>query len=120
MEARSIEEVISHWFAELRAIPKDVHVLCPKLGPDDEEDYANVADADDVKRKRIQEGQDRVRVAYWCSLVFGMGKDKFDAELKELNGCLNHWLKMCDQCIINWHMRRKPFLREFAECVAPV
>lgn len=115
MEAKPIEEVIAHWFTKLRDIPEDVHLLCPKTSPDDDEDYTNVAEADDAKRKRIQEGKDRVQVAYWSSLVFGMGKDKFDAEMQELSRRLTHWLKQCDQCIINWHMRRKSFLREFAE-----
>lgn len=118
MEARPIEEVISTSFAELRAIPEGVHLLCPKTGPDDEEDHANVAETDDAKRKRIQEGKSRVKLAYWCSLVFGMDKLKHEAEIKELNGVLSNWLKTCDQCIINWHMSRKPFLREFAEYVA--
>lgn len=118
MEARPIEEVISTSFAKLHAIPKDVHLLCPKTGPDDEEDYSNVAETDDAKKKRVQEGRDRVKLAYWSSLVFGMNKEKFDAEIKELNELLSLWLKTCDQCIINWHMSRKPFLREFAEYVA--
>lgn len=119
MEVRPIEEVISTSFAELRAIPKDVHLLCPKTGPDDEEDYAHVAETDDAKKKLIQEGKDRVKLAYWSSLVFGMDKAKFEAEIKELNELLSHWLKTCDQCIINWHMSRKPFTREFAEYVGP-
>lgn len=115
MEAKPIEEVISDWFAKLRAIPKDAHLLCPKTGPDDEEDCTNVADADDAKRGRIQDGKDRVQIAFWCSLVFAMGKNKFDAEFKELNGRLESCLTTCEQCIINWHMCRKPFFREFAE-----
>ena len=120
MEARPVEEVISTSFAKLRAIPEGVHLLCPKTGPDDEEDYTSVTETDDAKRKRIQEGKDRVKLAYWSSLVFGMNKEKFDAEIKELNGLLSQWLKNCDQCIINWHMSRRPFIREFAEYVALV
>lgn len=115
MEAKPIEEVISDSFTKLRAIPKDAHLLCPKTGPDDEDDYTTVADADDAKRKRIQEGKDRVQVAYWCSLVFGMGKEKFENELKELKGHIENSLNTCEQCIINWHMCRKPFFRVFAE-----
>ena len=115
MEARPIEEVISDSFAKLRAIPKDVHLLCPKTGSDDEDDYTNIADADDAKHTRIQQGKDRVRIAYWCSLVYGMGKEKFENELKELGGRIEHFLQECEQCVINWHMCRKPFFREFAE-----
>ncbi|SPO00055.1 related to SEN1 protein [Cephalotrichum gorgonifer] len=115
MEARPIEEVISHWFTKLRAIPKDVHLLCPKTGPDDEEDYTTVAETDDVKQKRIQDGKDRVQIAYWCTLVFGMPKGKLEDQSKELSDRLGHWLKECDQCIMNWHMCRKSFLQEFAE-----
>ena len=115
MEARPIEEVISQSFTKLRAIPKDLHLLCPKTGPEDESDYLNTSEADNDKQKRIQEGKDRVQLAYWSSLVFGMDKDKFGAEMKELSGLLQHWLRSCDQCIINWHMSRKPFIREFAE-----
>lgn len=115
MEARPIEEVISHWFAKLRDIPDDVHLLCPKTRPYDEEDYTSVVGADEKKKKRIQEGKDRVQIAYWCSLVFGMPKEKYEAQVKELSNRLGRWLKECNQCIISWHMCRKPFLQEFAE-----
>lgn len=115
MEARPIEEVITHYFAKLREIPDDVHLLCPKVEPDDEEDYENVSDNDHAKHKLIQEGKDRIQITYWCMLVNGMGKDKFEAEREELKKRLNQWFRRCDKCIMNWHMYRKSFLREFAE-----
>lgn len=118
MEAKPIEEVIAHYYAKLRDIPDHVHLLCPKVDPNDEEDYENVSENDHAKQKLIQEGKDRIQATTWCMLVYAMGKDKFEAERKELNERLNQWLQKCDKCIMNWHMHRKSFLREFAEWVA--
>ncbi|PKS09461.1 hypothetical protein jhhlp_004077 [Lomentospora prolificans] len=116
MAPKPIEDVVTEWFTKFRAIPKDVHLLCPKISEEDGEDYTRIpVDGDEKKKKRIEEGEARVETVYWSSLLLAMPKEKTEQWMKEFGDRLNEALRKCDKCVMNWHMKRKAFLTKFQE-----
>ncbi|UNI24349.1 DEAD-box type RNA helicase [Purpureocillium takamizusanense] len=113
-------EDLAKWFEELQKIPSEHHLLCPKVGPDDDEDYKTLDDPEshitvDEKKRRIEDGERRVEITYWNSLIFGFEKKDAGQWLSEFTARLESCLKECPACVLNWHMKRKAHLQMFAE-----
>jgi senataxin len=108
------------WFEKLKALPLEAHLLCPKLSGADDENYKDLNDPEssitrETKQKRIKDGEARLEITYWNSLVFGFDRRDSGQWVEEFNERLNGCLQECPDCVLNWHMRRKQFLRQFAE-----
>ena len=77
-----LNEVLAKWFEELQNLPKECHLLCPKTDEEDFEDYKTLDDPEskisvEEKKQRIEDGNRRIEITYWNSLIFGF--DKTDA-----------------------------------------
>lgn len=113
-------EDLAKWFEELQKLPREHHLLCPKVGPDDDENYKNLEDPEsritvDEKKRRIEDGDRRVEITYWNSLIFGFEKRDGGQWLNEFTTRLESCLRECPACVLNWHMKRKAHLQKFAE-----
>lgn len=119
MAPRPIGEVVAEWHAKFRAIPENVHLLCPKKSNDDAEDYTHVLETgDEEKKRRIAEAKERANIVFWTSLVFALPKEKTGL-VDEVADRISKSLRACDRCVMNWHMNRKAWLNSFAEYVLP-
>ncbi|RBQ94589.1 hypothetical protein VDGD_01785 [Verticillium dahliae] len=118
MEHGKVEDLLEHWYKKFQKIPEEAHLLCPKVDDDDEEDYDDPAASDtlsaDDKKKRIQDGQDRIEIVYWTSLLMAYGKDKAGVWLSDWTDRMATYMHTCDKCVLNWHMNRKKFIRKYA------
>jgi senataxin len=115
-----VQSQLLPWFEKFKALPVEAHLLCPKLSNEDAENYKDPNDPEsqisrETKKKRIEEGEKRLEIAYWNSLVFGFDKRESGQWAEDLTNRLNECLRECPDCVLNWHMRRKPYLRQFAE-----
>lgn len=106
-------------YGELQEIPKDLHLLCPKVSKDDEEDYRRPRDDSTLslseRKQRIQDGDSRVELTYWNSLVLGFDRKEAGKWGEEFRNRLDETLKLCPECVLNWHMKRQMNLQKFAE-----
>ncbi|EFX01966.1 tRNA-splicing [Grosmannia clavigera kw1407] len=111
------EIIASH--QELERIPTDVHLFCPRLSDDDQEDYDDVAGSDADKLKKIEDGQRRLQLTSWASLILGINRDQADRWLPDWIQRTESFLVKCDGCVRAWHMGRKALrsrlLKEFDE-----
>ncbi|POR34180.1 Helicase SEN1 [Tolypocladium paradoxum] len=113
-------EDLGRWFDELQKIPADHHLLCPKVSHDDDENYKSLDDLDtsistDEKEARIRDAERRIEITYWNSLIFGFEKKHAGKWLEEFTTRLEESLKVCSDCVLNWHMKRKAQLQKFSE-----
>lgn len=120
-----IEDIIGSWHDKLEQIPLQVHLLCPKLSDDDVENYDDIDDLEtgidrEEKKKRIEDGSNRLRITYWNSLILGYDPDKAGVWLQHFVERIQFCLNSCEKCVLNWHMYRKKYLSEFAEYVKPI
>ena len=115
-------EDLARWFEELQKIPADQHLLCPKISQDDDENYKSFDDLDssisvEEKQARIKDADRRIEITYWNSLIFGFEKKHAGKWLEEFTSRLEQSLKLCSDCVLNWHMKRKTQLQKFSEYV---
>ncbi|KAM3503525.1 hypothetical protein MY11210_008680 [Beauveria gryllotalpidicola] len=115
-----ISDELGKWFDKFQAIPPETHLLCPKISDDDAENYRSLEDPDSTitreeKEKRIEAGNSRINITYWNSLIFGFEKKDAGKWLEEFSKRLDGSLKACSECVLNWHMRRKPQMQKFLE-----
>ncbi|KAM0342341.1 hypothetical protein ACHAPQ_000069 [Fusarium lateritium] len=115
-----IDEELSQWYEKIQSFDNECHLLCPRLGEDDNENYRVLEDPDsaitqDQKRNRIQQGQERVKITYWNCLIFGFDKENQGKWGEELGSRLNACLQSCADCVYNWHMNRRALLQQFQE-----
>ncbi|KYK59906.1 hypothetical protein DCS_01040 [Drechmeria coniospora] len=113
-------EDLARWFEELQKVPAEHHLLCPKISTDDAEDYKSFDDiysriTVEEKKKRIEDGDRRIEITYWNSLIFGFDKKDAGKWLNEFTTRLEDCLKSCPGCVLNWHMKRRANLQKFAE-----
>lgn len=117
----SPDEVLKDWYQALKEVPKDAHLLCPQLGPDDHEDYKNVLSTssigDEERQKRIKDGERRIQITYWNSLIFCFDQEDAGTWATEFADRLNKCLGLCSNCIRNWHMKRRHYIKEYEEFV---
>lgn len=116
-------EDLARWFQELQKIPADHHLLCPKISQDDDENYKSLDDLDsrisiDEKKARIKDAERRIEITYWNSLIFGFEKKHAGKWLEEFTTRLEHSLRLCSDCVLNWHMKRRTQLQKFSEYVS--
>lgn len=105
---------------ELKGFPQDAHWFCPKRNDDDYADYSRPdEDEEDVsaekKKELIEDARKRHTVAYKYSLITGLAADAGKDMIEEYTVELNKLLRSCDKCVHNWHLGRKPYLKELAE-----
>ena len=105
---------------ELKGFPRDSHWFCPRRNNDDPVDYDNPDEAEEdmspeTKQELIQDAKRRHQVAYKYSLILGLGQEISGHLLEDYTLRLNKLLTTCDKCVHNWHMGRKPYLKELAE-----
>jgi len=68
----------------------------------------------ETKRETIQDAKRRHNVAYRYSLILGM-PDELAGNLRDqYTQRLDDLLTTCDKCIHNWHLGRKPYLKDVA------
>ncbi|KAH7037379.1 SEN1 N terminal-domain-containing protein [Microdochium trichocladiopsis] len=112
-------DIIQKAFEELRAIPPEYHLCCPKVSDEDDEDYDDLESPGDVgvekKRQRIQDGRDRQDTLYNCALILGLQQESQGAFLTEFSERAGAVLGNCSNCIRNWHRGRKPFLKRLSQ-----
>lgn len=117
-----LNEELMKWFEELQTVDEEYHLLCPKQSDDDGENYKTLSDPHteisiEEKQKRIREGEARIETTYWNSLIFGYDKKDAGKWLETFTNRLEHCLKHCSDCVLNWHMKRRVHLEKFAEYV---
>lgn len=116
----AVNEELTEWYEKFQKIPFECHLLCPRTNDDDEEDYKSSNDPHsqitvDEKNTRIQQGEERLEITYWNSLIFGFDKQDAGKWLDEFKTRLEGSLKYCADCVLNWHMKRKYMLQQFSE-----
>ncbi|KAH6888116.1 SEN1 N terminal-domain-containing protein [Thelonectria olida] len=115
-----IEKELEKWYEELREFPVENHLLCPRTSEDDDENYKTLDDPGsnisiEEKKQRIEQGQKRIEVTYWNSLIFGFDKSIAGQWLEDFTKRLEDCLRLCSDCVLNWHMKRRARLQKFAE-----
>jgi senataxin len=104
----------------LNSFPPGAHLFCAKRNDDDIVDYDNPdSEEDDIsitqKHRLIAEGQKRRKVAYQFSLVFALSAEDVGEWQQAYVARVAVALTECDRCVRNYHMWRKPFLKELSE-----
>jgi senataxin len=106
----------SHWFCPKRRDDDPLNYDDPEVSEDeDEEEHVTSAE----KANLIAESDERLKTAYklFELHIYEMA----DMEDALLDTRMNHrgrsqdLLTTCDRCVRNYHMGRKPFLKEFSE-----
>ncbi len=114
-----LNEELQIWFARLQEIPLERHLLCPKISDEDGENYKTDDPGSEIsadeKKKRIQDGEKRIEITYWNSLIFGFDKSDAGKWLDDFSQRLEKCLKYCSDCVLNWHMKRRTHMNKFAE-----
>ncbi|KAF4504183.1 hypothetical protein G6O67_008370 [Ophiocordyceps sinensis] len=115
-----LHEDLERSFTELQKLDPEHHLLCPKISPQDEENYKLLDDPDSKisladKKSRIQEGERRLEIAYGNSLIFGYDKRDAGKWVDEFAKRLEDSLRLCSDCVLNWHMKRRAHLQRFSE-----
>ncbi|KAH6662222.1 helicase SEN1 [Plectosphaerella plurivora] len=118
MSSRS-DDLLTDWYKRLEKVPESPHLLCPKVDDDDEEDYEDLTTPGETitieeKKQRVKDGEERLEIAYWNSLLMAYGRDGAGVWLKEWDRRVTPNLHSCDKCVTNWHMNRKKYLQIFA------
>jgi senataxin len=105
--------------SELKSFPQYAHWFCPRRRDDDHIDYDNPDEAEEdmsleTKKELIEDAKRRHEVAYRYSLILGLAPAISGRLLDDYTQQLNKLLTTCDKCVHNWHMGRKPYLKELA------
>lgn len=121
--------IIYHYRQLIKSCPPGAHWFCPKRQNEDLLNYddLNASDADAEaehvtsaqKAKLIDEGDERLKIAYKLFEIYlfdtvNMGDTLAEAK-RDHAGRSVEFLTTCDHCVRNYHMGRKPFLKEFSE-----
>ena len=105
---------------KLDAYGPSAHWFCPKIDDNDSTNYDD-ANADDegvpsaTKITRIEEGHDRLELAYKMMLSYGLGEVErmaIEQEFIRFVDRSGELLSSCDKCACNYHMGRKAFCNE--------
>ena len=101
----------------LTSFSKQAHWFCPKVDDNDFTNYDEV-DVDDeditaaTKRRRVEDANRRLALAYRLKLSYGLDEE----DLASIQDVFNQYsvksedlLTTCDKCVRNYHMHRKQF-----------
>jgi len=80
---QEVYEEIIYAHQKLESIPEQLHLFCPKVDDDDEEDYDNAdTDGDTIdaqqKKTRVEEAKARLQFTSWASLILGINREQAD------------------------------------------
>lgn len=114
------DERLQKWFNEWLLIPQEAHMLCPRISNDDDEDYnspttPNSGISAEEKKKRIVDGDKRIEITYWVSVIFGYDEKLAGKSLTDYATRLTDVLESCSDCVRNWHRMRQHYLQSFLE-----
>lgn len=106
--------------SEIKSFPPDAHWFCPRRHKDDYIDYDNPDEAEEdmspeTKQELIQDAKRRYEVAYKYTVVLGLTPELSKDMLEDYTELLHGQLANCDKCIHNWHIGRKPHIKELQE-----
>jgi len=112
---KTVEEIydeIIRSHQDLEKIPPKLHLFCPKVHEDDDEDYAAADEPGHAitiqeKQARIADAKDRLQKASWTSLILGIKEEQASRWRPEWIAQTEVFLTKCDNCVRNWHMSRK-------------
>lgn len=96
------------------------HMLCPKIGDDDDEDYVaytlpvTAATIED-KANRTYWANKRVEQTYDASMLLGLSRSVTGDWVDKFVKGIEYWLTKCDTCILYYHMHRRKFLKRLRE-----
>ncbi len=111
-----VHNVLDAGFGNLRDIPSDLHLFCPRISADDDEIYedpdavSNISP--DEKQQRIEAGQGRLDLMYSCSLILGLSEEAAGPHRTEFDSRCSAFLTTCASCVRNWHKGRAAFLKD--------
>ena len=109
---------------ELNAIPRNLHLFCPKVSDEDYEDYDN-PDVESAnisaheKKTRIENAQHRLALTAWASLILGILEDEADKWLVEWKSRTESFLTRCDVCVRAWQKYKKALHNRFLKYGRP-
>lgn len=116
-----MENLLEKTYEELRDIPLECHMCCPKVSDDDDEDYDDLEEPGEIgiaeKEKRVADGKKRMELLYEGSLILGLPAGSAPVLGDEFNNRSSAFLKACSTCVRNWHKGRRPFLKRLSEYV---
>lgn len=116
-----VESILTpHSFRELKSFSPEAHWFCPKRFDDDPIDYSNPDEPDEdmsaeTIRELMKDFERRQEVAYKYSLIFGLSPEDAGQPLEDYEKRLDDLLTSCHQCVHNWQMGRKAYLKVLAE-----
>ncbi|KAG0651762.1 tRNA-splicing endonuclease positive effector [Hyphodiscus hymeniophilus] len=116
-EENEIMDELQGLDGELKSFPPDAHWFCPRRNDEDHIDYDHPFEPEEdmspeTKLELIQDAKRRHDVAYKYSLIFGLSPDVSGVLSKDYAQRLDLLLTTCDKCIRNWHIGRKPYLKD--------
>ncbi|RYP68305.1 hypothetical protein DL770_008468 [Monosporascus sp. CRB-9-2] len=113
------ENILEKTYEELRSIPPECHMCCPKISDEDEEDYDDLEAPSELsnaeKEQRVADGKKRLDLLYDCSLILGLPAGSAPTLSDEFYKRSNAFLRACAGCVRNWHKGRRPFLKRLSE-----
>lgn len=104
---------------------EDAHWFCPKRSDDDDVDYHNLEPAAEgspdmnpaMKLELLKDAKDRQDVAYKYTIALGLDNAGAARMLTDYTQRVDTLLSTCSDCIRNYHMGRKAYLKYLHECV---
>jgi len=110
--AEEIYDEIIRAHQELESIPENLHLFCPKVQGEENEDSETSgqpgnAVAVQETQARAAAAEDRLQKASWTSLILGIKEDQASRWRPEWIARTENFLTDCDDCVRNWHMGRK-------------
>lgn len=112
---------ITESYEQWAGLPEELHLLCPKISDEDEEDYSDPGPQTitgitlEEKQKRMQDFEQRTELTYDLSLLLGISKEQSGGWIEQWTERIEKFLTNCDACILGYHMHRKVFLKKLLE-----
>ncbi|KAI2617097.1 SEN1 N terminal-domain-containing protein [Hypoxylon sp. NC1633] len=112
----TIQQILENAFEQIRQVPPETHVCCPRISEEDDEIYEDPGAVTSIsvaeKEQRIEAGSARLVQIYTCSTILGMGPEWAGDMNNEFRNRTNAFLRSCPNCVRNWHKGRKTFLKD--------
>lgn len=117
MATNDIQQMAIGWYRAFEDCLPDVHLCCPKIDDDDAASYDEADVSDDgglsaeEKKRRIDEGMDRLDNVYNLSILMIWPKELTGGWLDNWTQAVESCLTRCDLCVRNWHKHRDVYLK---------